>query len=301
MVRTFAVCFRLCHNGYKNNHHQAKGENDMKKLIVFVLLICMLLPSVAHAEWSVEQEEAETGMSFSPDAPSAPATNPAPGGGYFLGDGPTIILPDELPVTVTPAPVPTPKATPKPTAKPTPASTPKLEIQGDYEKGSVYGSRLTPKELAKVKSAVETALKACIHEDMSEAGKLTALVDYLCDASVYAESYKGNANNAYGALVDGKAQCSGYARAFKALCDGAGIDCYYVYAASDDPINPNHQWCMVEYGGQWYHIDPQMIDDYTRIVNGKLTYPRPIVLMANHLTYNDKGLPQTAEKSIILR
>lgn len=44
-----------------------------------------------------------------------------------------------------------------------------------------------------------------------------------------------------------------------------------------------------------------MIDDYTRIVNGKLTYPRPIVLMANHLTYNDKGLPQTAEKSIILR
>lgn len=301
MVRTFAVCFRLCHNGYKNNHHQAKGENDMKKLIVFVLLICMLLPSVAHAEWSVEQEEAETGMSFSPDAPSAPATNPAPGGGYFLGDGPTIILPDELPVTVTPAPVPTPKATPKPTAKPTPASTPKLEIQGDYEKGSVYGSRLTPKELAKVKSAVETALKACIHEDMSEAGKLTALVDYLCDASVYAESYKGNANNAYGALIDGKAQCSGYARAFKALCDGAGIDCYYVYAASDDPINPNHQWCMVEYGGQWYHIDPQMIDDYTRIVNGKLTYPRPIVLMANHLTYNDKGLPQTAEKSIILR
>ena len=272
----------------------------MKKLIVFALLVCMLLPSVARAEWSTEQEEAETGMSFTPDEPNAPASKPAPGG-YFLGDGPTIILPDELPTTVTPVPVPTPKATPKPTAKPTPASTPKLEIQGDYEKGSVYGSRLTPKELAKVKSAVETALKACIHEDMSEAGKLTALVDYLCDASVYAESYKGNANNAYGALIDGKAQCSGYARAFKALCDGAGIDCYYVYAASDDPINPNHQWCMVEYGGQWYHIDPQMIDDYTRIVNGKLTYPRPIVLMANHLTYNDKGLPQTAEKSIILR
>ena len=273
----------------------------MKKLIVFALLVCMLLPSVARAEWSTEQEEAETGMSFTPDEPNAPASKPAPGGGYFLGDGPTIILPDELPTTVTPVPVPTPKATPKPTAKPTPASTPKLEIQGDYEKGSVYGSRLTPKELAKMKSAVETALKACIHEDMSEAGKLTALVDYLCDASVYAESYKGNANNAYGALIDGKAQCSGYARAFKALCDGAGIDCYYVYAASDDPINPNHQWCMVEYGGQWYHIDPQMIDDYIRIVNGKLTYPRPIVLMASHLTYNEKGLPQTAEKSIILR
>ena len=112
----------------------------MKKLIVFALLVCMLLPSVARAEWSTEQEEAETGMSFTPDEPNAPASKPAPGGGYFLGDGPTIILPDELPTTVTPVPVPTPKATPKPTAKPTPASTPKLEIQGDYEKGSVYGS-----------------------------------------------------------------------------------------------------------------------------------------------------------------
>lgn len=279
----------------------------MKKLIVFALLVCMLLPSVARAEWSTEQEEAETGMSFTPDEPNAPASKPAPGGGYFLGDGPTIILPDELPTTVTPVPVATfepvlkPTVTPKPTAKPTPVSTPKLEIQGDYEKGSVYGPRLTTKELAKVRAAVEAALKACIREDMSEAEKLTALVDYLCDASVYAESYKGNANNAYGALIEGKAQCSGYARAFKALCDGAGIGCYYVHAAVNDPINPNHQWCMVEYGGQWYHIDPQMIDDYIRIVNGKLTYPRPIVLMASHLTYNEKGLPQTAEKSIILR
>ena len=113
----------------------------MKKLIVFVLLVCMFLPSVARAEWIVEQGEPETGMAFTPDDPNASASKPAPGGGYFIGDGPTIILPDELPTTVTPVPIAvlTPTVTPKPTAKPTPVSTPKLEIQGDYEKGSVYG------------------------------------------------------------------------------------------------------------------------------------------------------------------
>lgn len=57
----------------------------------------------------------------------------------------------------------------------------------------------------------------------------------------------------------------------------------------------------VEYSGQWYHIDPQMIDDYIRIENGKVTYPRPIVLMAGHLTYQPSGLPNTAERDIVLR
>ena len=66
----------------------------MKKLIVFVLLVCMFLPSVARAEWIVEQGEPETGMAFTPDDPNASASKPASGGGYFIGDGPTIILPD---------------------------------------------------------------------------------------------------------------------------------------------------------------------------------------------------------------
>ena len=144
-------------------------------------------------------------------------------------------------------------------------------------------------------------MDVCIREGMTEGEKIVALVDYLCDACAYADHYTGNANNAYGALIEGAAQCSGYARAFKALCDGAGIGCRYVHAAPDDPINPNHQWCMVEYGGQWYHIDPQMIDDYIRIENGKVTYPRPIVLMAGHLTYQPSGLPNTAERDIVLR
>lgn len=44
-----------------------------------------------------------------------------------------------------------------------------------------------------------------------------------------------------------------------------------------------------------------MIDDYIRIENVKVTYPRPIVLMAGHLTYQPSGLPNTAERDIVLR
>ena len=273
----------------------------MKKLIVFVLLVCMLTPTVAQAEWMIEDEKADANVSFTLDEPIA--GKPALGGGYFLGDGPTIIKPERLTGTTLTEPMPT--VTPEPIATPTPEAEepniPAQMIQGDYAAGSVYGPRLTAKELEKVRDAVEAALKSCIREGMRDKEKIIALIDYLCDACVYADSYKDSANNAYGALIEGKAQCSGYARAFKALCDGAGIGCYYVHAASDDPINPSHQWCLIEYGGQWYHIDPQMIDDYIRIVNGKVIYPRPITLMASHLTYNQGGLPDTAEKDMVLR
>lgn len=58
-------------------------------------------------------------------------------------------------------------------------------------------------------------------------------------------------DNAYGALVDGKAVCEGYSRALLLLCKRAGINCILVtgYAGEE------HMWNMVEISGKWYHID----------------------------------------------
>lgn len=64
------------------------------------------------------------------------------------------------------------------------------------------------------------------------------------------------ANSAWGALIYGEAQCSGYARAMKALCDSMGVPCYYVHANSKS-ANPSHQWNEVKVGGKWYILDPQ--------------------------------------------
>lgn len=55
---------------------------------------------------------------------------------------------------------------------------------------------------------------------------------------------------AYGALVDGKAVCAGYARAYVLLCQAAGLDAIYV---SDAEMN--HGWNAVRLDGETYFID----------------------------------------------
>lgn len=53
-----------------------------------------------------------------------------------------------------------------------------------------------------------------------------------------------------------EAQCSGFARGLKALCDGMGVKCRYVHANSKS-ANPNHQWNEVRVDGKWYIVDSQ--------------------------------------------
>ena len=54
-----------------------------------------------------------------------------------------------------------------------------------------------------------------------------------------------------GALVDGKAVCAGYARAFVLLCRAAGMDAIDV--AGDEGMN--HGWNAVRLEGETYFID----------------------------------------------
>ena len=72
------------------------------------------------------------------------------------------------------------------------------------------------------------------------------------DAAAQTENIEGNENDAYGALVDGKAVCEGYARTFQLLCNKADIDCVMVSGTVD---NTNHAWNCVKIGGEWYQID----------------------------------------------
>lgn len=45
----------------------------------------------------------------------------------------------------------------------------------------------------------------------------------------------------------------------KALCDGIGVECYYVHANSNS-ANPSHQWNEVKVDGNWYIVDVQCND-----------------------------------------
>lgn len=133
-------------------------------------------------------------------------------------------------------------------------------IAGEYNNpgSSVYGSKLSASELNEVRRVVQAFKANFIKKGMSEYEKVLTAYQYLRYTCGYAWGgwqYNG-ANTALGALVYGEAQCSGFARAMKALCDGIGISCYYVHANSSS-ANPSHQWNEVRVDGKWYIVDPQ--------------------------------------------
>lgn len=65
-------------------------------------------------------------------------------------------------------------------------------------------------------------------------------------------------DTAYGALVNGKAVCGGYAKAFKAVLDRLNIPCVCVQGYSVKGNNSefiSHMWNAVKLEGQWYAVD----------------------------------------------
>lgn len=88
--------------------------------------------------------------------------------------------------------------------------------------------------------------------------KIAAIHDYLILNCKYdidtaqSENLDGTTApfTAYGALVDGKAVCSGYARAFMMMCNAVGIDAFYI---SSEQMN--HSWNAVDIDGQIYYVD----------------------------------------------
>lgn len=65
------------------------------------------------------------------------------------------------------------------------------------------------------------------------------------------------AYSAYGALVNGKAVCQGYAQALKLLLSSAGIPSLYVSGTAD---GGPHAWNMAQVGGRWYYVDATFDD-----------------------------------------
>ena len=98
----------------------------------------------------------------------------------------------------------------------------------------------------------------CVRADMTETEKLRALHDVLVRLCTYdLETAEQDAPDgaaapfaADGALLDHKAVCAGYGRAFAMLCEAVGIET--VYVASEEM---NHGWNAVRLDGTTYYID----------------------------------------------
>ncbi len=97
-----------------------------------------------------------------------------------------------------------------------------------------------------------------VRPDMTDVEKAMVLHDYLAQncAYAYSEYLEGtlgsceNVYNAYGALVEGKAVCQGYALAYNFLLNAVGI-----YSDLCTSRAMNHAWNIVLIDDEWYHVD----------------------------------------------
>lgn len=98
--------------------------------------------------------------------------------------------------------------------------------------------------------------------------KVRDIHDRLCALITYEAN--DHARSPYGALVEGRAVCEGYAKAFKILCDRAGIPSVIVaghgVTRMTGPEGENHMWNYVRMeDGQWYAVDVTWDDQKDQI------------------------------------
>jgi len=143
-----------------------------------------------------------------------------------------------------------------------------------YVENSILRGETIPadkKEAIELEKACRKILEKIGSAKLSDYRKEKRIHDYLVRTVKYDLKTKDtgdndNAYSSYGALVEGKAVCNGYAQAMKLLCDLSGVQCEMISGTAD---GENHAWNLVKLSGSWYHVDvtwdDPAPDDPTRI------------------------------------
>lgn len=144
-------------------------------------------------------------------------------------------------------------------------------ISVDESTGKVSTLKLvytkTSKEFKTQKSQLEKVCQEII--DGCDATSDYEVIKYIHDEIVKRCTYDGQSENsvtAYGCLVENKAVCEGYAKAFLYLCSKFGFECIPVTGVSarigQDP--EGHMWNKVKLDGKWYNVDVTWDDPIMR-------------------------------------
>ena len=130
--------------------------------------------------------------------------------------------------------------------------------------------KLSGNELAQAKTELDEKVNAALQGAPKEASSYEKELyahDYIIKNCAYDEesvklhksdTVRANEQNAYGALVEGKAVCEGYTRAFQLLCHKLGVDCWVIQGQAqgfEGEDNTNHIWNCVQLYGEWYQVD----------------------------------------------
>jgi hypothetical protein len=92
-------------------------------------------------------------------------------------------------------------------------------------------------------------------DDVTE--QLRTIHDYLVDTIEYDKDFGNDVYNIYGALINRRAVCEGYARAFKDILDEMGIPCIIAVGVgqNSEGVAESHAWNYVKINSIWYAID----------------------------------------------
>lgn len=93
--------------------------------------------------------------------------------------------------------------------------------------------------------------------NLDEVKQIEFVHDYLIDNTEYDLNAGATIYNAYGSLIDKRAVCEGYAKAFKYILDDLEIPCIIVCGTGTNSANltESHAWNYVFVKGKWYAVD----------------------------------------------
>ncbi len=114
------------------------------------------------------------------------------------------------------------------------------------------GTAITDSKAKALNNKATSILSSLIKSGMSDYDKALAIHDYLCENVVYSTADVGA--TAYGAIVEGKAACQGYAEATGMLYTLAGLE-NVIVRATNNSTKATHAYVKVKIGGDWYNVD----------------------------------------------
>lgn len=167
-----------------------------------------------------------------------------------------------------------------------------------YQLDLKYLDGHTTSDIADMRNDIERAAKdALVKMNIgggSDYEKIQAINQYLCDSVYYPDvPFIDYDFTPYGALIDGRAVCEGYARATKIIADLAGMECLYVTGDCYNASPSGHAWNLVKVDGEWYQLDVtwndgSTTDDYFLVTDDFMSISR---------TWDTADYPESAKSA----
>ena len=128
-------------------------------------------------------------------------------------------------------------------------------VKADFRIKYVYSAEQTAQKQRKIDDIVKK-LKASLPENATDYDKALLVYDYIIDNCEYADEYADDTASSQqspvstmeGCLLNKRAVCTGYSRAYNYILKKMGLKCTSV-------SNPEHEWNLLMLAGDYYYTD----------------------------------------------